>query len=131
MKIQLKCTGNSCNSPCYTYNSKFLKECPKCQGKLNQNMKMVNIKEGNMIIRMSVTWNIWLIMKDNICTGFRFNDKIGKEDVDVDALIQYLDKADNEKIDHYTGEKRIEEFDLPYHYMMIEGEILIFHMDFV
>ena len=30
--------GNSCNSPCYTYNSKFFNECPKCQGKVISNI---------------------------------------------------------------------------------------------
>ena len=57
--------------------------------------------------------------EDNICTLFRFNNKIGKEDVDINALFQYFDKVDNEKIAHYiinfvnhgTGEKRIEVFD--------------------
>ena len=123
-------TGNSCNSPCYTYNSKFFKECPKCQGKVISKRENGQYKRQEYDCRTERYIEFMDYNEEKICTGFRFNNKIGKEDVDINALFQYFDKVDNEKIAHYsikfidrkTGETRTEEFDLPYHYMMIEGE---------
>jgi hypothetical protein len=124
-------TGNSCNSPCYTYNSKFFKECPKCQGKVISKYENGVYKKEEFDYRTEQYREYTAYNEEKICTGFRFNNKIGKEDVDINALFEYFDKVDNEKIAHYsinfvvdrnTYETRTEEFDLPYHYMMIDGE---------
>ena len=123
-------TGNSCNNPCYTYNTKYMKECPKCQGKVNSHMENYQYQKRTYDHFNDRYIEATDITEDNICTGFRFNNKIGKEDVDLDALFQYFDKVDNEKKVHYSlrvvNEKQkeiiTEEYDLPYHYMMIDGE---------
>ena len=65
-----------------------------------------------------------------ICTGFRFNNNIGKEDVDLNAFFDYFEKVDNEKKCYYyiflrykAGTKA---YELPYRYMMIDGERFYF-----
>ena len=122
--------GNSCNSPCYTYNSKYFKECPKCQGKVISKYENGEYQKQEFDYRTQQYREFTAYNEEKICTGFRFNNKIGKEDVDINALFQYFDKVDNEKIAHYsinildrtTVQIKTEEFDLPYHYMMIDGE---------
>ena len=123
-------TGNSCNSPCYTYNSKLMKECPKCQGKVVGHYENGKCKKSVFEPRIEGFIEVNGYSEDEVCSGFRFNNNICKEDINTEALFQYFDKVDNEKIAHYTIqcknrttlEKTTEEFDLPYHYMMIDGE---------
>ena len=123
-------TGNSCNCPWYLYNLNLRKVCPKCEGKVEE-----DFENGYTILQK---WDEGLkgykeVKKYNetkICTGFRWNDKIDECDVKLTALWKYYDKTDPEKKVHYTihvedpttKEKKTEEYDVPCHYMMVDGE---------
>ena len=117
-------TGNSCNNPCYQYNLELTKTCPKCGGKVEVNYEndytiKIQYDDFKQCYQEVKAYN-----ERKICTGVIFNNNIGKEDVDLDALFQYFDKVDNEKKCHYTinTNETIKEYDMPYHYMMIDGE---------
>ena len=32
-------TGNSCNNPCYLYNTNLINNCPKCNGKVEEDFE--------------------------------------------------------------------------------------------
>ena len=65
-----------------------------------------------------------------ICTGFKWNDKIDNWDVQLGALFEHFDKTDNAKKVHWTinvedkdtKEKKTEEYDIPLHYMVVDGK---------
>jgi len=123
-------TGNSCNCPCYLYNLRLRKVCPKCDGKVEE-----EFENGYTV---SQQWNestksykeVKKYNETKICTGFRWNDKIDECDVKLSALWKYYDKTDPEKKVHYTinvedpttKEQKTEEFDVPCHYMMVDGQ---------
>ena len=123
-------TGNSCNCPCYLYNLDLVQVCPKCGGRVEE-----DFENGYTV---SQKWdeytNSYKEVKNynetKICTGFKWNNKIDECDIDLDALFKKFDRTDPEKKVHYTittqdettKEKKTEEFDVPCHYMMLEGQ---------
>ena len=123
-------TGNSCNNPCYQYNLELTKVCPKCGGKVESDYE----NDYEIINKYDDYRKCFRDIKDynqkKICTGFRFNNNIGKEDVDLNAFFDYFEKVDNEKKCYYyifLGYKAgTKAYELPYRYMMIDGERFYF-----
>ena len=101
--------GNCCNNPCYEYNTSIIKECPKCEGKVDR-----DVENGYTITKR---WDYFYhyyadayIYDENICDKFKFNNKISKEDYDIKEFFKYFKKT--EKLD---GEFFRD-------YMIIDGE---------
>ena len=63
-----------------------------------------------------------------IYNGFQFNNNICKEDVDLNALLEYFDKVDNEKKFHYTIYINVTINEVSYHYILIDWKRYIFHL---
>ena len=123
-------TGNSCINPCYLYNRQIMQICPKCNGKVEE-----ELENGYTIEKVwdnkRETWKeIKKYNETKICTGFKSNNNIDKWDVNLDELFKHFDKEDPEKKAHYvinyvdpnTNQKATQEYDESYHYMMIDGE---------
>ena len=123
-------TGNSCNNPCYLYNTNLINNCPKCNGKVEE-----DVENGYTITKeWKPNLNRYEEVKNynetKICTGFKWNDKIDNWDVQLGALFEHFDKTDNAKKVHWTinvedkdtKEKKTEEYDIPLHYMVVDGK---------
>ena len=123
-------TGNSCNNPCYLYNRQIMEKCPKCSGKVEEDLENGYTIEKVWDDRRETWKEIKRYNQTKICTGFNWNDNIDKWDINAYQLFEHFDKEDPEKKAHYavnyvdpnTNQRTTEEFDIPYHYMMIDGE---------
>ena len=117
-------TGNSCNNPCYIYNIKITSTCPKCGGRIKGD-KENDYELGEKWDERTGTFEKYKKYNESkICTAFRWNNNIDIWDVDMNECCKHYDKVDPQKKEHIIvktkeGQK---EFDVPYHYMMIDGE---------
>ena len=117
-------TGNSCNNPIYIYNVKIMDVCPKCQGRVEEELENgYELKE-----RWDDTAECYRKVKNynesKICTRFKWNNNIDIWDVDLNECFKHYDKEDPQKKEHITVQTEVgpKEFDVAYHYMMIDGE---------
>ena len=101
--------GNCCNNPCYEYNTSIIKECPKCGGKVDY-----EVENGYTITKK---WNYYhhcyedeYFYNENVCDKFKFNNKISREDYDIEEFFKYFKKT--EKLEGETFRE----------YMIIDGK---------
>ena len=100
--------GNCCRNPCYEYNPSLITECPECGGKVEE-----SYENGYTVERRFDDLGYEEDVKfydNNACDKFTFNDKISKEDYDLEEFFNYFRKT--EKLE---GEDFRE-------YMIIDGE---------
>ena len=121
-------TGNSCNNDCYLYNLDLVRTCPKCEGKVEQEVEndyIIEKKWKDGVLKEYKYYN-----EKKICTGFRWNENIDQIDVNLNAMFEYFDKKDPQSKTHWsfvvedpnTHQRNKEEYDVENHYMMINGE---------
>ena len=127
-KPEIIATGNFCKNPCYEYNQKIIKNCPKCGGKIERNYEngCQTVKEWSESEKKFVDVKDY---DENVCNKFEFNDKIDKIDYDLDEFFKYFEKHDEKDQYKYTvykkeekGEEKKEEVYAKNTYMIIDGE---------
>ena len=101
--------GNCCRNPCYEYNPSILTECPKCGGKVEESLENGYTIETRYD-RFDGVYKEVYIYDDNICDKFKFNDKISKEDYDLEEFFKYFKKTEKLEGNDYRD------------YMIIDGE---------
>ncbi len=128
-KPEIIATGNFCKNPCYEYNQKIIKNCPKCGGKVER-----NFENGHTIVsEWSESEQKFVDTKnydENVCTKFEFNDKIDKIDYDLDTFFKYFEKHDEKDQYKYNicnkkeenGVEEPEDVYVKNNYMIIDGE---------
>ena len=123
-------TGNSCNNPCYLYNTNLINNCPKCNGKVEEDFENGYTITKEWKPNLNRYEEVKNYNETKICTGFKWNDKIDNWDVQLGDLFEHFDKTDNAKKVHWTinvedkdtKEKKTEEYDVPLHYMVVDGK---------
>jgi len=85
--------GNCCRNPCYEYNPSLVTECPKCGGKVEESYENGCTVERRYDYHKGFYKNV-TIYDDNVCDKFTFNDKINKEDYNLEELLKYFTKRE-------------------------------------
>ena len=127
----LQIAKGKCSNPCYAFQYKLLLYCPKCKGRVTKDLEngyeRIYKMEGGIIDTDKRYTN------ENICTYFKFNENIDKCDVDADEFLKFYEKIDEQKVVHWSCDILKSNFkylwdsipvekDMPYHYMMLDGE---------
>ena len=123
-------TGNSCNNPVYMYNIPILTHCPKCGGKVDNDLENGYTTSERWDDRQEAFVKVKNYDESQICDGFRWNNNVHLKDVNFYELEKYYDKEDQANKVHWTIHTRdyktkkegIIEMDVPRHYAIIEGE---------
>ena len=131
-KIIMIGKGKFCGSPCYAYNKNILLHCPKCNGSTSIEIENAYEKRQRYNEYTGRNEEYETMVEKDICVRFDFNDKVEKIDYDFDAFCKKFEKIDKEKTVHWKAEiivpeggdneYKLEEKDMPYHYMVLEGE---------
>ena len=127
----LQIATGKCSNPCYAFQYRLLFYCPKCKGKVTKEYE--NGYERRYLVEGGIIDVDKRYTNENICTYFKFNENIDKCDVDADESLKFYEKIDEQKVVHWSCDirnpKSINAFDtiavekdMPYHYMMLDGE---------
>jgi hypothetical protein len=107
-KPEVIATGNCCQNPCYEYNSKIIKNCPKCGGNVERSFEngCTTVSEWSQSEKKYVDVKNY---DKNVCNKFEFKNIIDKIDYDLDEFFKYFEKHDEKDEYKYTVYNKKEE----------------------